>query len=424
MAYLAGPGARNQNKAGQASRPKQRVLPRAGRRSGCENRAAGSRNVRVTVTNPHSSNKYRVNGSDVEHAGISEGVLLQGRTRRWSGTSASPRLVSRGGGGRGADRSGGSGQEDGMTKRLVSAADRCRLLLAGLISISQPNMAAQQGPALPPGRRARSWTRWTDRRGLHRLLPKVFLRRLDRQEPAPADRAKRPVRRAARAEQRHVALDSRSRGGGTRAPESRAIGDYYARARRARSTRRARRRSVRCWGRSPRCRLSLISRRWSPSCIRSASTRSSSSARRLTSRMLLLEMAIADQGGLGLPDRDYYFKDDPKSGELRATYLDHNGRMSARVGAAAARAGVAAGQAMGARDRAGAQAGSTPRLAGIRTRSTTRCRALELQALTPEFTWSRYFSVSARRRRCAQRHGARLLQGLRPDHRGDAARRD
>ena len=34
-----------------------------------------------------------------------------------------------------------------------------------------------------------------------------------------------------------------------------------------------------------------------------------------------------DQGGLGLPDRDYYFKDDKSSVELRALYLDHVGKM-------------------------------------------------------------------------------------------------
>src|SRR5262249_47700889 len=34
-----------------------------------------------------------------------------------------------------------------------------------------------------------------------------------------------------------------------------------------------------------------------------------------------------DQGGLGLPDRDYYLKDDPKSVELRQKYLAHVQRM-------------------------------------------------------------------------------------------------
>ena len=39
-----------------------------------------------------------------------------------------------------------------------------------------------------------------------------------------------------------------------------------------------------------------------------------------------------DQAGLGLPDRDYYFRDDKKSQELRAAYLDHVTRMFALAG--------------------------------------------------------------------------------------------
>ncbi len=39
-----------------------------------------------------------------------------------------------------------------------------------------------------------------------------------------------------------------------------------------------------------------------------------------------------DQGGLGLPDRDYYFRDDQKSQELRKLYVDHVGKMLAMVG--------------------------------------------------------------------------------------------
>jgi putative endopeptidase len=34
-----------------------------------------------------------------------------------------------------------------------------------------------------------------------------------------------------------------------------------------------------------------------------------------------------DQSGLGLPDRDYYFRDDAKSKDLRALYVDHVGKM-------------------------------------------------------------------------------------------------
>ena len=34
-------------------------------------------------------------------------------------------------------------------------------------------------------------------------------------------------------------------------------------------------------------------------------------------------IAFAGGGGLGLPDRDYYTKTDPKSVETRAKYLEH-----------------------------------------------------------------------------------------------------
>ena len=40
-----------------------------------------------------------------------------------------------------------------------------------------------------------------------------------------------------------------------------------------------------------------------------------------------VEMATIDQGGLGLPDRDYYLKDDARSQELRKQYAAHVGRM-------------------------------------------------------------------------------------------------
>ncbi len=49
-------------------------------------------------------------------------------------------------------------------------------------------------------------------------------------------------------------------------------------------------------------------------------------------------IANADQGGLGLVDRDYYFKDDAKSKELRAQYLEHVAKMLELTGEPAAAA--------------------------------------------------------------------------------------
>jgi endothelin-converting enzyme/putative endopeptidase len=45
-----------------------------------------------------------------------------------------------------------------------------------------------------------------------------------------------------------------------------------------------------------------------------------------------MEIGDADQGGLGLPDRDYYLKDDPKSVEMRTAYLKHVAAMLHLVG--------------------------------------------------------------------------------------------
>ena len=43
-------------------------------------------------------------------------------------------------------------------------------------------------------------------------------------------------------------------------------------------------------------------------------------------------IAEVDQGGIGLPERDYYFKDDPKSVELRKQYVAHVQKMFELLG--------------------------------------------------------------------------------------------
>ena len=43
-------------------------------------------------------------------------------------------------------------------------------------------------------------------------------------------------------------------------------------------------------------------------------------------------IAQVDQGGLGMPDRDYYFKDDEKSVELRKKYVAHVAKMFVLLG--------------------------------------------------------------------------------------------
>ena len=51
--------------------------------------------------------------------------------------------------------------------------------------------------------------------------------------------------------------------------------------------------------------------------------------------------AIADQGGLGLPDRDYYFREDAKSDQLRKQYVNHVREMSTLVRPTASGPGAA-----------------------------------------------------------------------------------
>ena len=45
-----------------------------------------------------------------------------------------------------------------------------------------------------------------------------------------------------------------------------------------------------------------------------------------------LEIADVDQGGLGLPDRDYYFDTDDRAKMLRQEYVAHVGRMFRLLG--------------------------------------------------------------------------------------------
>ena len=49
-----------------------------------------------------------------------------------------------------------------------------------------------------------------------------------------------------------------------------------------------------------------------------------------------------DQSGLGLPDRDYYFRDDSKSVDIRKQYLAHVARMFELTGESSERAVVSA----------------------------------------------------------------------------------
>ena len=58
-------------------------------------------------------------------------------------------------------------------------------------------------------------------------------------------------------------------------------------------------------------------------------------------------IAQLDQGGLGLPERDYYLKEDPKSKEIRQQYVDHLRKVFVLLGRSPADASSAAVAVMG-----------------------------------------------------------------------------
>jgi endothelin-converting enzyme/putative endopeptidase len=101
-------------------------------------------------------------------------------------------------------------------------------------------------------------------------------------------------------------------------------------------------------------------------------------------------IAELDAGGLGLPDRDYYVKDDARSVDLRRQYVAHVGRMFELLGDAPATAAAEAGVVMAIETSLAAKAlDQTARRDPQRVyhRLTRR----ELAALGPAFDWTRYF---------------------------------
>ena len=106
-------------------------------------------------------------------------------------------------------------------------------------------------------------------------------------------------------------------------------------------------------------------------------------------------IAGVDQGGLGLPDRDYYLKTDPKSVEIRARYLAHVQRMFELAGDARAVAAKKA-QAVMAIETALAK-DSLDRVSRRDPAQTYhKLTVKELTSLAPEFDWAKFFqSVGA-----------------------------
>jgi putative endopeptidase len=97
------------------------------------------------------------------------------------------------------------------------------------------------------------------------------------------------------------------------------------------------------------------------------------------------------QGGLGLPDRDYYLKDDDKTKAIRDAYVAHVTKMFALLGDAP---DVAAQEASAVLKIETTLATDSLSRVALRdpAASDHRVTFAELQALTPNFDWTSYFA--------------------------------
>jgi putative endopeptidase len=102
-------------------------------------------------------------------------------------------------------------------------------------------------------------------------------------------------------------------------------------------------------------------------------------------------IAGAYQGGLGLPDRDYYTKTDDKSKDLRGKYAAHVQRMFELLGDDSAKAQAEAGTVMEIETKL-AEASMTRVERRDPDKTYHRMDVDGIAKLTPGFSWTRYFS--------------------------------
>ena len=102
------------------------------------------------------------------------------------------------------------------------------------------------------------------------------------------------------------------------------------------------------------------------------------------------EIAQAGQGGLGLPDRDYYTKTDDASKKIRDQYVAHVTKMLTLLGEPAAKAADDAKKIL-AMETSLAQASRTRVELRDPQKNYNKMKQSELQALTPDWNWVDYF---------------------------------
>jgi predicted metalloendopeptidase len=102
------------------------------------------------------------------------------------------------------------------------------------------------------------------------------------------------------------------------------------------------------------------------------------------------EIAQAAQGGLGMPDRDYYTKDDEASKKLRDAYVAHVTKMLTLLGESAEKADADAKKIM-ALETSLAQASRTRVELRDPEKNYNKMSQEQLQGLTPDWNWGDYF---------------------------------
>jgi len=102
-------------------------------------------------------------------------------------------------------------------------------------------------------------------------------------------------------------------------------------------------------------------------------------------------IAGASQGGMGLPDRDYYFREDEKYQKIHDAYVKHIGAMLALVGDNATQAAAEAQTVMGLETKL---AQSAMGRIELRDPDATyhKMGVGELRSLTPNLSWPAYFA--------------------------------
>ncbi|HXI11427.1 MAG TPA: M13 family metallopeptidase [Thermoanaerobaculia bacterium] len=101
-------------------------------------------------------------------------------------------------------------------------------------------------------------------------------------------------------------------------------------------------------------------------------------------------LANVSASGLGLPDRDYYFKPDKRFADARREYVKHVGRMFELTGSSTASARNAADAVFALETRLAAASLDN---VSLRDPASTdhKHRLITLQRMTPGFDWTRYF---------------------------------